>query len=211
MAPVPRPAGMYAGRRCFVTGSWCRAAADSRSLPTPSRWNRVPLLAGTNRDEMKLFLALGGAHQAPLRPLPAAAGRATLQRCSVGLHSDSWKAVGVDLPLAIIMPQTRPCPCLPTASTGTTCATTGCGPADAARRCARAGAGFPVRAADRSRGARGFPRAAIVTAPRSWAAACATTGRALPTAASRQWPQRHADRLAALARMRLWSCSSMRR
>jgi para-nitrobenzyl esterase len=100
LAPVQTPAGMYRGPALFRDGVVVPARPLLEVFADPEGWNRVPVLAGTNRDEMKLFLALGGQHtrrRFGLFPQPIDPGRYALLS---DLHSRQWKAVGVDEPLA---------------------------------------------------------------------------------------------------------------
>jgi para-nitrobenzyl esterase len=102
MAPLATPTGMYAAPALFRDGSVLPREPLTEVFADPQRWNRVPLIAGSNRDEMKLFLALGGRHTSRrfgLVPKPR-----DVQRYNTlsAYHSDAWKAAGVDLPLSII-------------------------------------------------------------------------------------------------------------
>jgi len=98
-AAIEREGPMYRAPTLFRDGR----VLPAESLPTvfarPEGWHRVPLLVGTNRDEMKLFLALSSRHTQKrfgLIPEPSDPGR--YERLA-RYHSDAWKAAGVDLPL----------------------------------------------------------------------------------------------------------------
>jgi para-nitrobenzyl esterase len=102
MAPVATPGGTYVIPTLFRDGVVLPEAPLTEVFADPSRWNTVPLLAGTNRDEMKLYLALSERHvrnRFGLIPTPRDVERYNALSAYL---SDSWKAAGVDLPLAII-------------------------------------------------------------------------------------------------------------
>jgi para-nitrobenzyl esterase len=106
LAPLATPGGMYRIPALFRDGVVIPADPLTEVFADPSRWNRVPLLVGSNRDEMKLFLALSGRHTGKrfgLIPTPEAPDRYDLLS---RYHSDTWKAVGVDLPLSLISQST---------------------------------------------------------------------------------------------------------
>ncbi|MFK7829796.1 MAG: carboxylesterase/lipase family protein [Congregibacter sp.] len=102
MAPLYSDTGMYRAPALFRDGTVIPAEPLTDVFATPSRWNRVPLMIGSNRDEMKLFMALSPRHTEKrfgLIPAPRDSQRyEVLSR----YHSDAWKAIGVDLPLGII-------------------------------------------------------------------------------------------------------------
>lgn len=101
-APVATDGGMYRAPTLFRDGVVLPADPLPAVFGDPRRWHAVPLLVGSNRDEMKLFLALSGEHtrrRFGLFPAPRDPQRYNrLAR----YHSDGWKAAGVDLPLAAI-------------------------------------------------------------------------------------------------------------
>ncbi len=102
MVPLAGGGALYRAPALFRDGVVLPREPLPEIFADPQRWNRVPLLVGSNRDEMKLFLALSEEHvryRFGLLPAPRNPERyALLSR----YHSDNWKAVGVDLPLAVI-------------------------------------------------------------------------------------------------------------
>lgn len=102
LAPVWSAKGTYAAPALFRDGY----VLPTRPLPDVfadgEGWNKVHLLVGSNRDEIKLYLAMSERHvqqRFGLFPQPRDPERyAILSR----LHSDAWKAAGVDLPLTAI-------------------------------------------------------------------------------------------------------------
>ena len=63
----------------------------ARALSNPSHYNRVPIILGTNKEELKLFMA----------PLYSAFQTELLYQKSTGLLSETmWKPSGVDMPAA---------------------------------------------------------------------------------------------------------------
>jgi para-nitrobenzyl esterase len=78
----------------------------ARPLPEifadPGAWNRVPLLLGSNRDEMKLFLALSERHaRQRFGLIPEPRDRDRYERLA-RYHSEAWAASGVFAPLQAI-------------------------------------------------------------------------------------------------------------
>lgn len=99
MAPLATPDGMYRLPALFRDGSVLPAEPLPEVFADPARWNRVPLLVGSNRDEMKLFLALDERHvQRRFGVLPRPRNPARYRRLA-HYHSRHWRAVGVDEPL----------------------------------------------------------------------------------------------------------------
>lgn len=102
LEPLYTSAGMYRLPVLFRDGHVLPKAPLPELFAEPDNWNRVPLLVGTNRDEMKLFMALSERHvqrRFGLFPRPRDPERYALLS---KLHSEAWKATGVDLPLAVI-------------------------------------------------------------------------------------------------------------
>jgi len=101
-AGIERDNSMYRIPALFRDGEVLPEEPLPDVFAAPARWNRVPLLVGSNRDELKLFMALSPAHtRKRLGVLPARRDPLRYDRVAA-YHSDSWKAVGVDLPLAAI-------------------------------------------------------------------------------------------------------------
>ncbi|MAI25685.1 MAG: carboxylesterase [Spirochaeta sp.] len=62
------------------------------------RFNRVPAIFGTNRDETKLFMMMGSEHVRRLAGIPLWRSNASLYDASAMYTSQNWKRVGVDDP-----------------------------------------------------------------------------------------------------------------
>jgi para-nitrobenzyl esterase len=100
LAPVATARGMYSYPALFRDGIVLPKAPLLEVFRDPAGWNRVPVLAGTNRDEMKLFLALNDRHvKQRFGLLPQPRDPAQYNQLA-RLHSLQWKASGVDEPLA---------------------------------------------------------------------------------------------------------------
>jgi para-nitrobenzyl esterase len=68
----------------------------------PAKWNRVPLITGTNRDEMKLFLAVNDNYVNQLfGVIPVIRDAQRFER-TARYMSDRWKAMSVDEVAAVI-------------------------------------------------------------------------------------------------------------
>ncbi len=101
-AGIERDGSMYRIPALFRDGAVLPKAPLPDVFADPENWNRVPLLVGSNRDEMKLFMALSPEHtRKRLGLLPAPRDPQRYDRIAA-YHSDTWKAVGVDLPLTAI-------------------------------------------------------------------------------------------------------------
>jgi para-nitrobenzyl esterase len=100
LAPVATPGGMYRAPALFRDGVVLPSEPLLTVFADPGRWNRVPVLAGSNRDEMKLFMAQNErfVHRR-LGLLPAPRDPEHYDRLAQ-YHSLQWKAVGVNEPLA---------------------------------------------------------------------------------------------------------------
>ncbi|WOJ92510.1 carboxylesterase family protein [Congregibacter variabilis] len=102
LAPLQVPGGMYSAPALFRDGVVLPKEPLTEVFADPTRWNQMPLMVGSNRDEMKLFLALSDQHAGKrfgFIPAPRDAERYDLLN---RFHSDGWKALGVDLPLSLI-------------------------------------------------------------------------------------------------------------
>lgn len=102
LAPLKVPGGMYSAPALFRDGLVLPKEPLTEVFSDPARWNQMPLMVGSNRDEMKLFLALSDQHTGKrfgFIPVPRDAERYELLS---RFHSDGWKASGVDLPLSLI-------------------------------------------------------------------------------------------------------------
>ena len=89
-------AGMYRAPQSFRDGTVLPIATLYELFSDPARYNSVPLLTGTNRDEMKLFLAQSPEFVAQrFGFLPRIKEPEAFNRVSAYL-SDNWKALAVD-------------------------------------------------------------------------------------------------------------------
>jgi para-nitrobenzyl esterase len=93
---------MYAAPALFRDGVVLPEDPLTEVFSDPARWNEVPLMVGSNRDEMKLFLALSDRHTGKRFGLIPAVQDAQRYELLNRFHSDAWKASGVDLPLSLI-------------------------------------------------------------------------------------------------------------
>ena len=66
------------------------------------KFNRVPAIFGTNRDETKLFMMMGSEHVKRFAGVPLWVANAALYDASAMYTSQSWKRVGVDDPARAI-------------------------------------------------------------------------------------------------------------
>lgn len=102
MAPLAVESGLYRAPALFRDGTVIPHEPLPQVFQNPSRWNRVPLMVGSNRDEMKLFMALSPRHtRKRFGVAPAPRNPAQYEALS-RFQSDAWKAAGVDLPLRAI-------------------------------------------------------------------------------------------------------------
>ncbi|WP_439101742.1 carboxylesterase/lipase family protein [Congregibacter sp.] len=102
LAPLYTSAGMYRAPALFRDGVVLPEDPLTEVLSNPQRWNRMPLMIGGNRDEMKLFLALSGNHTSNLLGVIPTVDDPARYELLNRYHSDAWKATGVDLPLSLI-------------------------------------------------------------------------------------------------------------
>ena len=100
MAPLATSTGMYRAPALFRDGAVLPERPLLEVFEGPQGWNQVPVLAGTNRDEMKLFLALSERYTENRFGLIPTAREPALYDLVGRLHSRQWKAVGVDEPLS---------------------------------------------------------------------------------------------------------------
>ena len=96
LAGVSGGAGMYSAPQGFRDGAVLPEDSLYTVFSTPARYNSVPLITGTNRDEMKLFLAQDPEFvERRLGFLPRIRDPQAYDRQSAYL-SDVWKALAVD-------------------------------------------------------------------------------------------------------------------
>lgn len=96
LAPALDNGGLYQAPQLLRDGHVLPRRPLLEQLGREDGWNRVPLLLGSNRDEMKLFLALNPEHVkrwfGVLPRIRDPGQYALLAR----YHSDRWKALAVD-------------------------------------------------------------------------------------------------------------------
>lgn len=96
LAGVSGGAGMYSAPQSFRDGTVLPKDTLYTVFSDPSRYNSVPLITGTNRDEAKLFLALDPEFvKLRFGFLPRIKDLQAYNEVSAYL-SDGWKAVAVD-------------------------------------------------------------------------------------------------------------------
>jgi para-nitrobenzyl esterase len=88
--------GMYRAPQLLRDGHVLPRDSLLSRFESADGWNRVPLLLGSNRDEMKLFLALDPEHvRRWFGVVPRIRDRARYNLLA-SYHSDRWKALSVD-------------------------------------------------------------------------------------------------------------------
>lgn len=88
--------GMYRSPQLLRDGEVLPRTSLLEQLSRSEGWNRVPLLLGSNRDEMKLFMALDPEHvKRWFGVLPRIRDRQRYELLA-SYHSDRWKALAVD-------------------------------------------------------------------------------------------------------------------
>ncbi len=99
LAPLQgAPFGMYAAPAIFRDGLVEPIASITEVLADPAQGNHVPVLLGTNRDELKLFMAFNPRYVGKTLGLfPFIRDEAVYDR-DAALGSDMWKAIGTDGP-----------------------------------------------------------------------------------------------------------------
>ena len=99
LAPLATSSGLYALPVLFRDGDLLPAEPLLEVFSDPTRWHRVPLIIGSNRDEMKLFLAGKDRHvRRRFGVIPTPRDPPRYERLA-RYHSRQWRAVGVDEPL----------------------------------------------------------------------------------------------------------------
>ncbi|MCB1705896.1 MAG: carboxylesterase family protein [Halioglobus sp.] len=99
---VSGSAGMYAAPQSFRDGTVLPRETLYRVFSDPQRYNSVPLITGSNRDEMKLFLAQSPAFvERKLGFIPQIRDPQAYHSLAAYL-SDNWKALAVDTTADII-------------------------------------------------------------------------------------------------------------
>ena len=87
--------GMIKLPRLFRDGAVLPAAEPIDVFGQPSGWNVVPTVLGTNRDEMKLFMAMDSEYTRRWAILPYLRDAERYER-TARYQSDAWKASGAD-------------------------------------------------------------------------------------------------------------------
>jgi len=87
--------GMIQLPQLFRDGAVLPAGEPLAAFARPGGWNAVPTVLGTNRDEVKLFLAFAPAYVRRWAILPYLRDRARYER-DARYSSDAWKANGAD-------------------------------------------------------------------------------------------------------------------
>jgi para-nitrobenzyl esterase len=96
-------AGMYRAPQVFRDGTVIPQRSLLQLFRSTRRYNQVPLMTGTNRDEAKLFLAQDPDHVKMLFWfLPRPRDEEAYNRAAAYI-SDNWKAQAVDEPIDIIV------------------------------------------------------------------------------------------------------------
>ncbi|MEQ8516848.1 MAG: carboxylesterase family protein, partial [Chromatocurvus sp.] len=96
LAPAAGSGGMYRAPQLLRDGQVLPRASLLERFAREDGWNRVPLLLGSNRDEMKLFLALDPDHvKRWFGVLPRIRDKPRYELLA-SYHSDRWKALAVD-------------------------------------------------------------------------------------------------------------------
>ncbi len=96
LAGVSGGAGMYRAPQGFRDGTVLPVSTLYEVFRDPTRYNSVPLITGTNRDEMKLFLAQDPNYvERRFGFLPHIKDSRTFNSIAAYL-SDNWKALAVD-------------------------------------------------------------------------------------------------------------------
>jgi para-nitrobenzyl esterase len=88
-------AGMVQLPRLFRDGAVLPAGEPIDVLAQPRGWNAVPTMLGTNRDEMKLFMAMNPEFTRRWAVLPYLRDAERYERVA-GYQSAAWKASGAD-------------------------------------------------------------------------------------------------------------------
>ena len=94
--PLEVPGGMYRAPQHFRDGYVLPKDSLLKVFADPERWNRVPLITGTNRDEMKLFLAMDPDYVTRWFGLIPRVKDPERYNWLSAYLSDRWKALAVD-------------------------------------------------------------------------------------------------------------------
>lgn len=87
--------GMY-GWPSLVRDGAVLPEVDLHEAFATGRYNAVPTILGTNRDENKLFMAFGSPHVTTLGPIPVWINDGRMYDLNAEYGSKSWKARGAD-------------------------------------------------------------------------------------------------------------------
>ena len=107
LAPVASvPGGLYRPPQHFRDGVVLPRQSLMYAFADPSRWNKVPLLTGTNRDEYKLFMAQDPRYiKRWFGRIPRIRDKERYVR-DARYASDGWKALAVD-EVAVVISESR--------------------------------------------------------------------------------------------------------
>ena len=95
-------AGMYSAPQTFRDGTVLPRESLLEVFADPARYNSVPIITGTNRDEMKLFMGMDPTYsEVWLGVLPRIRDQAVFDN-DTSYHSDRWKLGAVDVPADIM-------------------------------------------------------------------------------------------------------------
>lgn len=102
MAGLGGNAGMYSAPQTLRDGHVLPKRPLFKLFRDPGAYNSVPVITGTNRDEMKLFMGLDPAYSDLwFGILPRVRDQAAFDN-ETGYHSDRWKLAAVDWPADIM-------------------------------------------------------------------------------------------------------------
>lgn len=90
------PGGMYLAPQLYRDGTVLPAEPLLSVFADPAGWNSVPLITGTNRDELKLFLSINPDYVSRWFGLIPRIRDPEQYEWRSSLLSDNWKAIAVD-------------------------------------------------------------------------------------------------------------------
>lgn len=102
MAGLTTQTGMYSAPQTFRDGHVLPEKTLFQLFEDPRDYNSVPIITGTNRDELKLFMAMDPEYSDRVFGLiPRIKNQATFDN-EAAYHSDRWKLAAVDRPAEIM-------------------------------------------------------------------------------------------------------------
>jgi para-nitrobenzyl esterase len=96
------PGGMYSAPAVILDGIVLPDQSLLDTLADPALGSAVPVIAGTNRDEAKLFMAVDGRYVERRWGLALEIRDPETYEAVAGILSDHWRLVGVDQPLDVL-------------------------------------------------------------------------------------------------------------